>query len=212
MPDYSTLLLFAGAAALLAIMPGPGLFYVAGRTLAGGRGHGVASLIGTGLGGMAHVLAGALGVSALVMASATAFTALKVLGGLYLIWLGWQTWRNAGATEDALNVGPQMAPGRVLRQGFVVEAANPKTAAFFLAVIPQFVDPAQGSVAVQFVVFGLVSIAINTANALLAVVAADALRRTLAKRTGVIRRVQQGSGALLALLGLSLIFARRPAV
>lgn len=211
MPDPSTLLVFAAAAALLAVMPGPGLLYVAGRTLAGGRAHGIASVLGTGLGGLAHVAAGALGVSALVMASATAFTALKVVGGLYLVWLGWRTWREAGADEDALR-GPDAASTapRVLRQGFVVEATNPKTAAFFLALIPQFIDPAAGAIAVQFGVLGAVAVLLNLAAASLAVVGADALRAILARRAGAIRRVRQGSGVLLALLGGAVLLARRP--
>lgn len=161
---------------------------------------------------MAHVMAGALGVSALVMTSANAFAALKVVGGLYLIYLGWQTWRDAGAATNALAATPPRSAIRMLRQGFVVEMTNPKTAAFFLALIPQFIDPSAGSIAVQFVIFGLVSIAINTANALLAVMATDALKRTVTTRAWVIRRIQQGSGVVLALLGVSLLFARRPAV
>ena len=211
MPDLSTLLLFGSAAALLAVMPGPGLLYVAGRTLAGGRAHGIASVLGTGLGGLAHVAAGALGVSALVMASATAFTALKVVGGLYLVWLGWRTWCEAGADEDALRgAGAAGSASRVLRQGFVVEATNPKTAAFFLALIPQFVDPATGGVAVQFGVLGTVAVLLNLTAASLAVFGADALRAILARRAGAIRRVRQGSGVLLALLGGAVLFARRP--
>src|SRR6187549_382574 len=87
--------LYIAAATLLAITPGPGIFYVAARTLAGGRGEGVASSFGTGLGGLLHVVAGALGVSAIVMASAELFTALKWLGALYLIWLGLRTIRGA---------------------------------------------------------------------------------------------------------------------
>ncbi len=81
MPDIATLALFFGAALVLAAMPGPGMFYIAGRTLASGRADGLASCMGSALGGCLHVLAGAVGVSALVMASATAFAALKLAGG-----------------------------------------------------------------------------------------------------------------------------------
>ena len=84
---WGSFFVFLAAALVLALTPGPGIFYVAARTLAGGRAEGVASSLGTGLGGLFHVLAGALGVSALVMASAELFTALKWLGALYLIWL-----------------------------------------------------------------------------------------------------------------------------
>lgn len=212
MPTLSTLLVFAGAALVLAALPGPGLLYVAGRTLAGGRHVGLASSLGAGLGGLVHVLAGALGVSALIMASATAFTALKVVGGLYLLYLAWQTWRSAGAAalpEGDLS-GFQAGAGQALRQGIVVEATNPKTAAFFLALIPQFVDPAQGSVAMQFGVLGLVSVALNTAMALLVVVLAASLRARVVARPSLLKHLQQGSAAILGSLGVWLLLSRRP--
>jgi threonine/homoserine/homoserine lactone efflux protein len=91
MPDLTQLALYVAAALVLAVTPGPGLFYVAARTLAGGRAEGVASSFGTGLGGMVHVLAGSFGVSAVVLASAELFTALKLIGAAYLIWLGFRT-------------------------------------------------------------------------------------------------------------------------
>jgi threonine/homoserine/homoserine lactone efflux protein len=210
MPAASTLILFAGAALLLAALPGPGLFYVAGRTLASGRADGFASCLGTALGGLAHVVAGAVGVSALIMASATAFSALKILGGLYLIYLGIQTWRSADAPILEPGAATRADGWRALRQGMIVEATNPKTAAFFLALIPQFIDASQGSVALQFTVLGLISIALNTAMAALVVGAASVLRRRAAGRTALLRRLRQGSGALLGSLGVSLLLTRRP--
>src|SRR3954451_23679049 len=96
MPDLTQFLLYVAAALLLAITPGPGLFYVAARTLAGGRAEGVPSSLGTGLGGLVHVLAGSLGVSAIVLASAELFTALKLIGAAYLVWLGLRTLQSAG--------------------------------------------------------------------------------------------------------------------
>ena len=152
------------AALLLAVTPGPGIFYVAARTLAGGRAEGVASSLGTGLGGMVHVLAGSLGVSAIVLASAELFTALKLIGAAYLVWLGLRTDR--AARRDALAAVAGRGRGaarsgtrRAFREGVLVEALNPKTAAFFLAFVPQFVDPAAGRVAPQFVLLGFVSVA-----------------------------------------------------
>jgi threonine/homoserine/homoserine lactone efflux protein len=99
-PDPGPYVLFFAAALLLAATPGPGIFYVAARTLAGGRAEGIASSLGTGLGGMAHVLAGSVGVSALVLASAELFTVLKLAGAAYLVWLGLRTVR--AARKDAL--------------------------------------------------------------------------------------------------------------
>src|SRR3989337_2347302 len=156
MPDLTQLALFSAAALLLAVTPGPGIFYVAARTLAGGRGEGLASSFGTGLGGVVHIIAGAIGVSALVMASAEAFTALKIVGALYLIYLGIKTWREAGAAPE-LGDGPAMGARKAFKEGVIVEALNPKTAAFFLAFLPQFVMPAEGNVALQFIVLGTIS-------------------------------------------------------
>jgi threonine/homoserine/homoserine lactone efflux protein len=203
--------MFTGAALILAAMPGPGLFYVAGRTLASGRGDGLASSIGTAFGGLVHVGAGAIGVSALIMASATAFGVLKVLGGIYLLYLGLQTWRAAKMPMQTAADTPRSDAWRALRQGMLVEATNPKTAAFFLALIPQFLDPARGSVAVQFALLGLISIALNTTMAVLVVGMASALRQRIAGQAQVLRRLRQGSGVILASLGVALLLTRRPA-
>src|SRR4028119_1815695 len=101
MPDLTQFILFIAAATLLAVTPGPGIFYVAARTLAGGRAEGVASSFGTGLGGMVHVLAGSLGVSAVVLTSAELFTALKLLGAAYLVWIGFRTFQAARRDASA---------------------------------------------------------------------------------------------------------------
>src|SRR5215831_2011972 len=157
MPDFWTLLLFLAAALVVAITPGPGILYIVARTVAGGRTEGLASSVGLGLGGLVHVFAGAVGISALVMASAEAFTLLKIAGALFLMWLGLKTWREARVVEPT----EVQTTGRAFRDGIVVEALNPKTAAFFLAFIPQFVDPSANVVA-QFIILGLISVALNT--------------------------------------------------
>jgi threonine/homoserine/homoserine lactone efflux protein len=153
-------LLFLAAASIIALSPGPGIFYVAARTMAGGRGEGLASSFGTAIGGLVHAAAGAAGVSALVMASAEAFSLLKIVGALYLVWLGLKTVRETRADVPAS--GATVGSARAFRDGIVVEALNPKTAAFFLAFLPQFVDPS-GTVWLQFLLLGLVSVALNTA-------------------------------------------------
>lgn len=214
MPDTAQFALFLAAAALLAVTPGPGLFYVAARTLAGGRAEGIASSFGTAGGGLLHVLAGALGVSAVVMASAEWFTALKWLGALYLAWLGIRTIRSARRdagrhASDGVPTPQRIGVRRALREGLWVEALNPKTAAFFLAFIPQFVDPAAGSVPLQFIVLGLVSVAMNTGVDVLVALAAGRVRERAASHPARIRRLREASGAGLLLLGAGLLLARR---
>lgn len=204
----SSFLLFLAAATLIAVTPGPGIFYVAARTLAGGRGEGIASSFGTGLGGLVHVAAGALGVSAIVMASAEAFTVMKLLGAAYLIWLGAKTIAEA---RRPLQVGIETTGSRrAFREGIVVEALNPKTAAFFLAFIPQFVDPA-GNVALQFVVLGVISVALNTGVDVVVAFLAARVRDGMAERPTFVRRLRQTSGAVLCGLGATLLLARRGA-
>src|SRR3954469_800102 len=124
MPDLTQLAFFFAAALLLAVTPGPGIFYVAARTLAGGRAEGVASSFGTGLGGMVHVLAGGLGVSAIVLASAELFTALKLIGAAYLVWLGFRTFQSARKEALGLNGGlaaPAIGTWRAFREGVLLE-------------------------------------------------------------------------------------------
>lgn len=214
MPELSQLALYIAAALLLAITPGPGIFYVAARTLAGGRREGIASSFGTGLGGMVHVVAGSLGVSAVVLASAELFTALKLVGAGYLVWLGWRTFQ--AARRDAANVlsggavEPPIGAARAFREGVVVEALNPKTAAFFLAFIPQFVD-GTGSVALQFLVLGFISVLLNTLADIGVAFAASSIRKGAASRPAMIKRLREGSGGAMIALGVGLALAKRPA-
>ncbi|MGL9622962.1 LysE family translocator [Bradyrhizobium sp. U531] len=204
--ELQSFALFLAAATLVAITPGPGIFYIIARTLAGGRTEGLASSVGLGLGGLVHVLAGAIGISALLMASAEAFTALKIAGAFYLIWLGIKTWRQTliSAPTEVRTTGAS----RALREGIVVEALNPKTAAFFLAFIPQFVD-ASANVALQFVVLGTISVALNTSVDLIVTRWAAKARDRLAGRHTFIARTRQTSGAVMCGLGVALLTARR---
>jgi threonine/homoserine/homoserine lactone efflux protein len=187
MPHPTRPILFFAAAFQLAVMPGPGILYVASRTLAGGRAEeGVASTFGTGTGGMLHVFEGSLGVSTIVLASAELFAALKLVGAAWLIWLGIRTVlaarRDASAMVSRGFVAPAVGARRAFRDGVLVEALNPKTAAFFLSFIPQFVDPAAGHVALQFVALGFVSVGLNTLADVATAFAASAVRAGVASR------------------------------
>lgn len=211
--DLASIALFFLAALAIALSPGPGIFYVAARTLAGGREEGLASSLGTGLGGLVHVAAGAVGVSALVLASAEAFALLKIAGAIYLIWLGIRMIRQAGH-QAQIAAGMHAVPTGVRRafsEGILVEALNPKTAAFFLAFLPQFVDPAAGPVWLQFLLLGLVSVVLNTAVDVVVALMASRARSMAVARPSLLRRLRQGAGLGIASLGLALVFARRPA-
>lgn len=201
--------LFLAAASLIAAIPGPGIFYVAARTLSEGRGSGFASTAGTALGGLVHVVAGSLGISTIILASAELFAAVKFVGALYLVWLGIKTFRSASRTLS-LESAPT-GDKRAFRDGVLVEALNPKTAAFFLAFIPQFLDPAGANPTLQFIVLGAISVTLNTLADIVVVLMASATRTQLIGRPHLMRRLTQGSGVFIAGLGLSLALARRPA-
>ena len=209
MPDITQFFLYLAAALLLAVTPGPGIFYVAARSLAGGRAEGIASSFGTALGGLVHVLAGALGVSALVLASAELFTALKWLGAAYLVWLGVRTMMAARRDIPGADPSPAMGAQRAFREGVVVEALNPKTAAFFLAFIPQFLDPSAGPVAVPFIVLGAISVTLNTLADIVVAIGASRIREGAASRPAFIRRLREISGASMIALGAGLALAKR---
>jgi threonine/homoserine/homoserine lactone efflux protein len=151
---------FLGAAVLLAVTPGQGIAYVVARTMAGGRSEGLASALGTAAGGFVHVIAAALGLSALLAQSAQAFAIVKYVGAACLIYLGVRTLRSSGERRGV----PELSSAggrRAFLEGIVVETLNVKTALFFLAFIPQFIDPS-ASAMVQFVVLGSVCVVLNT--------------------------------------------------
>ena len=204
-----SLLPFLVAALILAITPGPGMAYVVARTAAGGKKEGLASSLGTGIGGMVHVLAAALGFSMVVAQSAMAFNLVKYLGAAYLIYLGI---RQLLRKEHAMSLGPIAAQGmrRALFEGILVEALNVKTALFFLAFLPQFVSPAQPLVP-QLVLLGGFCVALNTLADVLAVLAAHRLLRSDAVRDARARMLTRASGVTMLGLGTYLALARRPA-
>ena len=202
-------LAFFLAALVLAITPGPGIAYVVARTVAGGRAEGLASCVGTGIGGMLHVLAAALGLSLLVAESVLAFGLLKYLGAAYLVYLGVRLLRRKDATFVLLDVAAQ-GTARALREGILVEALNVKTALFFLAFLPQFVAPAL-PLAPQLVVLGSICVALNTLVDVAAVFAAQRLLATGPARAAWARLLTRISGVTMLGLGAFLALARREA-
>ena len=174
----STLVAFGLASLLLAATPGPGVLYIVTRTLAQGRRAGLASVAGVALGNLGNALAASLGLAALLAVSSTAFTVVKLAGAAYLIYLGIKALRT-----PARDNGPQIAatPRRALifRDGCTVALLNPKTALFFAAFLPQFIEPT-GSAAWQSAAFGAAFVAIaacsDSVYVLAANVAAPALR------------------------------------
>jgi threonine/homoserine/homoserine lactone efflux protein len=191
MLDAHRFFLFFIAALVLAATPGPGIFYVLARTLAGGRCEGILSSLGTFAGGMFHVLAAALGISAILAASAVAFHTVKYAGAAYLVWLGIGMIRTSTAELPVETAAPSRG---AFVQGIVTEALNPKTALFFLSFIPQFISPPLGHIFLQFFIFGTVSVALNTTADLLVVSLAGPLGEKLKSNAAFRRRQRMASG------------------
>ncbi|MGA2430874.1 MAG: LysE family translocator [Candidatus Acidiferrum sp.] len=182
---------------LLAVTPGPGIFYVLARSLAGGRREGILSSLGTFVGGLFHVFAAALGVSAVLAASAAAFHTVKYAGAAYLIYLGIRMIRTRNAE---LTVATSAPTRNAFRQGILTEALNPKTALFFLSFIPQFISAPAGHIFAQFVMLGAISVILNTTADLLVVLAAAPLEQKLKHNIRFRNRQRVVSG--LGMIGL----------
>ena len=207
-----TFIAFLAAAIVLALTPGPGIAYVVARTVAGGRAEGLASCLGTAIGGLAHVLAAAAGLSVLVAQSAEAFAVVKILGAAYLIVLGIRMLRQRVPAQAATAAPGVTARGarRALIDGIVVEALNVKTALFFLAFLPQFVS-ADSPLVPQLVLMGGLCVALNTLVDVAAVLAAHRLLASGAARAARARWMTRLSGATMLGLGAMLALARREA-
>ena len=160
MPDLSTLLLFAGAAFALIVVPGPAVLYVVARSLEQGRIAGLVSVLGISVGAGVHVLAAALGLSALLASSVIAFSLVKYLGAVYLIYLGVQKLLSKPNLVSAEQVARQPLRN-IFFEGIVVNVLNLKSALFFLAFLPQFVAVSRGSVEVQILVLGATFVVIG---------------------------------------------------
>ncbi|MEC3766137.1 LysE family translocator [Cupriavidus sp. SS-3] len=204
-----SLIPFLIAAVVLAITPGPAIAYVVARTAAGGRSEGLASCLGTGIGGLLHVLAAAAGVSLVIAQSAMAFSLLKYLGAAYLVFLGIRLLRRKEQPAAVAAVPPRGAR-RALAEGVVVEVLNVKTALFFLAFLPQFVAPGQAAVS-QLVPLGCICVALNTLVDVVVVFAAHRLLRSGAASAARARLMTRASGVTMVGLGAFLALARRQA-
>ena len=163
MPAAGTLALFAAAALALIVVPGPAVLYIVAQSIDRGRRAGLVSALGVATGGLVHVSAAAIGLSALLVSSATAFTVVKVAGAAYLIGVGLLTLLRRPDDPDVAALRERKLR-RIYAQGVLVNVLNPKTALFFLAFLPQFVDRDAGSVGTQIVVLGLLFVVLAVAS------------------------------------------------
>jgi threonine/homoserine/homoserine lactone efflux protein len=207
MPDATTLALFAAACLAFLAIPGPSVFYVVTHSLVQGRRAGLTSMLGVQAGGLVHVVAAAFGVSALIASSAAAFTVVKYAGAAYLVFLGLRRLLSRAPEEEDSEPRGRVSSGRLFGHGVIVNVLNPKTALFFLAFLPQFVDPSAGPVAPQMLLLGTMLVCLGVLSdgtyALLAAGAGERLRNR--------RRLERWSGGVFVALGVVAAVAGEPA-
>lgn len=192
---------FTLAGLTLLLIPGPAVMYITALGLREGRGPAISAAVGLGFGNFMHVLAATVGLSALLLSSAVAFTAVKYLGAAYLIYLGIQTLRQRSTTGDSIEIARTNA-AREFRRGFIVNTFNPKVAVFFLAFVPQFINPARGSVAVQVLILGVWFVVLGIATDALYGVTAGELGSWFRNRSGVRDTFRKFSGFVYISLGV----------
>lgn len=200
MPEVTTLITFAGAAMILFILPGPAVVYIVTRSLSQGRTAGLVSVAGIHVGSAFHIVAAAAGLSALLAASSQAIAAVRLLGAAYLIYLGIRT-LVSGVELPSGDAPVAVSYRKVFTQGVVVNVLNPKVALFFLAFVPQFVDPSLGSTTLQIIVLGAVFIAAGVVSDGIYALAAGTLGNRLMERPGWRSASRYGAGTVYLTLG-----------
>ena len=205
MIDPTTLLAFTLLNMGFALIPGPDVLCILGNSVSRGAGAGRRVCLGIACAALVHVAAAALGLTAFLAAVPTAFVVVKTVGAAYLAWLGWQMLRHPAAVDATSRNGRWTSP---FAQGALSNLLNPKVAMFFLAILPQFVDPARGHPGLQAALLGLVSIASGTAVNLCTATLGGRARRWIVGRPALFRRLQQGAGAALMGLGAKVALER----
>ncbi|MEI2417903.1 LysE family translocator [Orrella sp. JC864] len=205
-PNPANLALFVSAALVLLVIPGPSVLYIVAQSIEQGRRAGLVSDLGIHTATLVHVGAAALGLSALLASSALAFGIVKYAGAAYLVWLGLKKLCTP-PTPAAIDAAPRRRRyARLYRDGFIVNLLNPKTALFFLAFLPQFVDVGRGHVAMQIVFLGLLFTALGLVSDACYALAASAAGRWLRQSRGYLAAERYLGGALLIGLGITAAF------
>lgn len=209
----STLLAFIAAAFIMVVIPGPTVLFTIGRSIALGRLGGFLSILGTAVGSIVLVLAVALGVGTVIAQSVVLFTVVKVLGAGYLIFLGIQAIRHRKDAAATIAKAGHTRPGwRLLVEGFVVGVTNPKSIAFFLAILPQFVDLQAGSVALQLFVLGAIVVVIGVTCDAIWVLLASAAREWFGRSPRRLSAMSAtGGGMMIGLGAFLLLWNEKPA-
>jgi threonine/homoserine/homoserine lactone efflux protein len=199
MPNWSSLSLFIAAALILVFMPGPNTLYIIARSIQQGRWAGIVSSLGVQVGTLFHIAAAAFGLSALLLSSALAFNVVKYAGAAYLIYLGVKTLLTKETIDPVLLQKTRLR--RVFYQGVIVNLLNPKTALFFFAFLPQFIDPARGIIAMQIILLGTILMILGILSDLSYALAAGSIGNWLRGNLGFLRAQRYFAGSVYIGLG-----------
>lgn len=209
MIDSTSWWLFAGAALIMVLTPGPNMVYLVSRSICQGRRAGVVSLFGVITGFFVHVLAAALGLTAIFLSVPLAYEVLKWAGAAYLLWLAWQALRPGAASMFEPRALPIDSDGRLFTMGFLTNVLNPKIAVFYLSIFPQFIDAHAGSVFVQSVTLGLTQIVISFSVNLFIAISAGEIAVWFQQRPRWVALQRYVLGSVLAALALRLVQEER---
>ncbi|WP_137043127.1 LysE family translocator [Pseudolabrys sp. FHR47] len=208
MPNGATLIAFAAVALAMVLTPGPNMIYLISRSITQGAGAGLVSLAGVALGFVFYMLCAAFGITALIFAVPYAYDALRLAGAAYLAWLAWQALKPGGKSPFQVHKLPVDSPRRLFLMGFLTNLLNPKIAMLYLALLPQFIDPAQ-SVLTQSIVLGAVQIAVSvTVNSMIAI-AAGSIATFLAARPLWLLAQRWLMGTVLGALAVRMVLEER---
>ncbi len=202
MPTVPTLLTFAVAATLLIIVPGPNVIFIIARGIDQGRRAAVTSALGVEAGMLVHLGAAVLGLSAVITSSDILFNVVKYAGAAYLIWMGVASFRAKAVNPDVPGISRQTGYGRLFTQGLVVNVLNPKVGLFFIAFLPQFIDPSRGSATGQILILGAVFAVIGVVSDMVYAFASGSIGAWLSTRARIARHRDRFAGVVYILLGV----------
>jgi threonine/homoserine/homoserine lactone efflux protein len=206
MLEWDVFRIFLIASLALVLVPGPAVLYIVARSIAQGRKAGIVSVLGIAVGGTVHVTAAALGLSALLMSSVLAFMVVKYLGAAYLIYIGIRTLLTKTKTDDTSDTETQPL-WHIFRQGIIVNVLNPKTALFFFAFIPQFIDPTLGTIAPQVLFLGFVFVIMALCTDSIYAMLAGTMGNWLRGNLRYLKAQRYFAGSIYILLGLTTAFS-----
>lgn len=205
MPSLTALIAFTLVVLTMALTPGPNMIYLVSRSLSQGPRAGLISLIGVGIGFVVYMLLAAFGITAIFVAVPYAYDALRLAGAAYLLYLAWQALKPGGRSPFEVRQLPQDSPRRLIAMGLMTNLLNPKVAMLYLALLPQFIDPARGSVLVQSLVLGCIQITVGvTINGLVAA-SAGAIAGFLARSPLWLRAQRWFMGTVLTGLAVNML-------